>query len=47
MSAKNLIGRLAIAIVASLILIAMPVKLSEHVYLLAYAECSKKVISTN
>jgi hypothetical protein len=38
MSAKNLIGRLAIAIVASLILIAMPVKLSEHVYLLAYSE---------
>ena len=36
---KNLIGRLAIAIVASLVLvIAVPVKLSEHVYLLAYAE---------
>jgi hypothetical protein len=30
-TAKNLIGRLAIAIVASLVLIAMPVKLPEHV----------------
>jgi hypothetical protein len=38
MSAKNLMGRLAIAIVASLILIAMPVKLPERIYLLAYAE---------
>jgi hypothetical protein len=39
MSAKNLIGRLAIAIVASLILVvAMHVKLPEHVYLLAYSE---------
>jgi hypothetical protein len=39
MSAKHLIGRLAIAIVASLILVvAMPVKLPEHVYLLAYAQ---------
>ena len=39
MSTKILIGRLAIAIVASLVLIvAMPVKLPDHVYLLAYAQ---------
>jgi hypothetical protein len=38
MSTKNLIGSLAIAIVASLILIAMPVNLPERIYLLAYAQ---------
>jgi hypothetical protein len=39
MPEKNLISRLAIAIVASLILIvAMPVKLPDHVYPLAYAQ---------
>lgn len=39
MSAKDLIGKSAIAIVASLVLvIAMPVNLPERTYLLAYAE---------
>ncbi|HKG31981.1 MAG TPA: hypothetical protein VKA91_11985 [Nitrososphaeraceae archaeon] len=39
MSAKNLIGNSTIAIVASLVLvIAMPVSLSERIYLLAYVE---------
>jgi hypothetical protein len=37
-TAKNLIGRLAIANVASLVLIAMPVTPAERIYLLAYAE---------
>jgi hypothetical protein len=45
MSAKNLIGRLAIAIVASLILIAMPVKLPERIYLLAYAQDGRDLYS--
>jgi hypothetical protein len=47
MSTKNLIGRLAIAIVVSLILIvAMPVKLPDHVYLLAYAQDGRDSYST-
>jgi hypothetical protein len=42
MSQKNLIGRLAITVVVSLVLVvAMPVKPAERIYLLAYAQDSR------